>query len=104
MPACGLASYSVAPDRILQLAQTTPPPCTGRDSRRPKSTSIKLDRRASVQNWIGRPKGQARRRLSDQLQRVDKVPTPKRSTDYVPHLVSLHMLRIACESPIRENQ
>jgi hypothetical protein len=72
--------------------------------RRPKSTSIKLDRRASVQNRIRHTKRQARRRLCDQLQRVNKIRAPKCSTDYVPHSVSLHMQRIACESPICENQ
>jgi hypothetical protein len=72
--------------------------------RRPQSTSVKLDRRAPVQNRIRHTKRLARRRLPDQLQRVDKASSPKRSTDYVPHSVSLHMQRIACESPICENQ
>jgi hypothetical protein len=69
---------------------------------RPQIASVERDRGCATQDGIRHSERQARHSLPEQPQRTDKAVSPK--SVIVSHSVSLHMERIARESPICKRQ
>jgi hypothetical protein len=70
----------------------------------PKTACIEFNGRLPAQDGVRRTNRLARRRLSDQSERIDEAGSPQGLIKWMLHATSLHTQRIAWESSICGSQ